>query len=492
MINLKKIRNSLFIVFNIVFILTIGITLHFALFNPFDRKLSKPTIFFLFLVLSSIFIFICFILNKLSKKQLIIISCANLIIFIFLQLSFGYFFAINPSWDINFIYDTASKFALDKINVFPEYFTVLYPNNIFVTVLWSIFYKICHSIGVSFIPSSILLNILIVLTSVILTYFIILKIFNIKVATISSFIFLIITPFYTYSPIFYTDTLTMIFLPLAFIFMYKYKTSQKYIFVVLSGLTIAFGTGIKTNIVIGFIALIIYLFLIINDFKKLLKILSTLIISFLLCSTLINFTCQKYIDTPLKTAGFPYTHWIMMGLTGIGGYNQDEVNASKNAGPNKDDIKQFNISVIKSRLNNYGVDGYIKFLYKKLKYTWGDGTYFASELLSRKPINPTEFHSYIYGEKSNFFKSFSEASHSLFLLLILVGSLSLFKLKNKVGFLFNICIFGTFLFLILWETKSRYLVCILPLFVCSCALGINYILDKIHFYTLNNKSNNIL
>lgn len=478
MMKTNKLKNTLLIIFNVIFLLVISFCFHFALLNPFNQKLNKGFVFILFLLLCLGFLFLCFITKNLSKRSLLKISIINLIIFTLLQIFFGYFFAVNPSWDMISIFNSATKVASNEWEFFSSYFYKLYPNNIFITVLWMKFYKLCYYFGFNLILSSVIINIIVVLISVIITYILIKKVFNIRVATISSFLFIVITPFYSYTPIFYTDTLTMIFLPLAFLLFYIYiKSKNKNIFLpIFIGIILAFGIGIKTNIAIGFIALSIFSIFIIDNLKGFFRFISLFLISFIVSSILITSTCQKYIPVPLKDAGLPSTHWIMMGLKDKGGFNKEDVNLSKKAGKTKKEIQEFNIKTIKTRLNNYGICGYSKFLYKKIQYTWGDGTYFAPVKLSRKPIRPNFLHKYIYGDKNNLFTSFSEASHSLLLFLILIGSIGLFKSKNKIGFLFNICIFGVFLFLILWEARSRYLVCILPILVCSSSIGINEIL----------------
>ncbi len=458
----NKLKNTLLIIFNVIFLLVISFCFHFALLNPFNKNLNKGFIFFLFLLLCLGFLFLFFITKNLSKRSLLIISIINLIIFILLQIFFGYFFSVNPSWDMISIFNSATKVASNEWEFFSSYFYKMYPNNIFITVLWMKFYKLCYYFSFNLIVSSVIINIIVVLISVIITYILIKKVFNIRVATISSFLFIVITPFYSYTPIFYTDTLTMIFLPLAFLLFYIYIKSKN-----------------------NFISLSIFSIFIIDNLKGFFRFISLFLISFIVSSILINSTCQKYIPVPLKDAGLPSTHWIMMGLKDNGGFNKEDVDLSKKAGKTRKEIQEFNIKTIKTRLKNYGIDGYSKFLYKKIQYTWGDGTYFAPVKLSRKPIRPNFLHTYIYGDKNSLFTSFSEASHSLLLFLILIGSIGLFKSKNKIGFLFNICIFGVFLFLILWEARSRYLVCILPILVCSSSIGINEILKLKPF--LNKK-----
>ncbi|MGL5414483.1 MAG: glycosyltransferase family 39 protein [Clostridium sp.] len=476
---LPKFNRILFLTFNIFFALSMALTFFIALFNPDLKNTSiLLTLIILFLLIIFLF-FICFISKKFNTTQLLIISCINFALLLLLQCFFGYFFAVNPSWDISNIYNAASSLSSGATTVLPDYFSVLYPNNIFITILFKIFYDFCNIFNFNLIGASIILNIVTIFLSALISYYLVYKIFNLRIATITSFLFLTTTPFYTYASIFYTDTLTMLFLPLSFLLIYKFKTTNNYIFLSFGGILISIGVGIKTNIILGLIALLIYLILTCNKSIQLIKELSFLIIPFIISSYLITGVCQHYINRPINEAGLPYTHWIMMGLTGVGSYTNSDVLASKSHGPNKNDIKSFNIATIKSRLHSYGFDGYSKFLQRKLKYTWGDGTYFASSLLSRKPKTNYFFHKYIYGSSNSLFLSFAEATHTFLLLLIFISSITLFKSKKYFGHLFNITIFGTFLFLILWETKSRYLVCMLPLFICSASFTIDYIVNII-------------
>ncbi|MGL4873808.1 MAG: glycosyltransferase family 39 protein [Clostridium sp.] len=477
--NIQKFKHTLFFIFNVFFALTIAFTLFIALFNPDFKNTSIPLTLILFILLILFFLFICFMIKRFTTKQLIVISVINFSLLLLLQLFFGYFFAINPSWDISSIYNAASSLSNGSISILPDYFSVLYPNNIFIAILFKFFYDFCNIFNFNLINASIALNIISIFLSALISYYLVYKIFNLEVATIISFLFLTTTAFYTYASIFYTDTLTMLFLPLAFLLSYKFKRTNNYIFLSLGGLLISIGVGIKTNIIIGLIALIIYLLLTCRNFISFIKEVAFLIIPFVICSALITGVCQNYINRPIKEAGLPYTHWIMMGLTGVGSYTSSDVLASKSHGPNKDAIKSFNIATIKSRLNSYGIDGYIQFLKRKLKYTWGDGTYFASSLLSRKPKKVYSFHKYIYGKENTLFLSFAESTHALLLLLVLLSSFALFKSKNSFGHLPNIAILGTFLFLILWETKPRYLVCMLPLFIVSSSFAINSLIDFI-------------
>lgn len=61
--------------------------------------------------------------------------------------------------------------------------------------------------------------------------------------------------------------------------------------------------------------------------------------------------------------------------------------------------------------------------------------------------------------------------HLVVLLLILAGAVKLFKQKNAFESVLSITIFGTFLFLLIWETRSRYLILYLPLMMLLSVYG---------------------
>ena len=68
----------------------------------------------------------------------------------------------------------------------------------------------------------------------------------------------------------------------------------------------------------------------------------------------------------------------------------------------------------------------------------------------------------------------AQMSHLVLITLIFISSIAAFKYgdKHKIVQCAQIAIFGVFLFLIIWETRSRYLVCILPMMMFAAIGGL--------------------
>ena len=110
-------------------------------------------------------------------------------------------------------------------------------------------------------------------------------------------------------------------------------------------------------------------------------------------------------------------------------------------------------------------------LKEKINFTWAEGTYFAPEKLSRLPVSENVYQPYIWGDAKIYFVYFCQAVQVVILALIVVGSVKLFKEKSVFELVLSIAIFGTFLFLLIWETRSRYLIVALPLIMALCVYG---------------------
>ena len=219
--------------------------------------------------------------------------------------------------------------------------------------------------------------------------------------------------------------LTMIFLPVAYLLYRKYLKSEKWRYLIIIGILGAIGVGIKNNICIGLIALAIFAIFELRNIKKILKMYIDGIV--LIVTSIISGICQSNIPRPLSQAGLPYNHWIMMGLKGAGGWNQADVTASLDAGPNKENISKFDSKIIKERLDAFGVDGLINHLIYKNRFTWGDGSEYSTFYLSMQPIHTGEFYDYIAGNKNYNFLLLSQGTQLFMLALIIIGSIGLFK-----------------------------------------------------------------
>jgi hypothetical protein len=232
----------------------------------------------------------------------------------------------------------------------------------------------------------------------------------------------------------------------------------KLIFRILAALFLAVGFMVKGTVGILLPAVLIWLFFQIKDFgfKKVFAFGCVFVVSFGVFAAAFSFAVDKTgITTPESRDVYehPKTHWIMMGLLENGGYSIDDVNATRAAG-NFAQKTDFNIKVIKERLGNYNFFTYLKLLfYGKAARTWLDGAYFINQgYLDSKFINSKAFVG---------LTMFNQ-------LLLFTGLLCSFYYggkftKRDFTLLFRIALCGLFIFLLIWETRSRYIINFTPL-----------------------------
>jgi hypothetical protein len=493
----KTIREGLLKLFTLVFIITFIYIVYIAIFNCSieNFKINSIGVF----VGSVFLILILYILDKyfvkLDEHVLFKVRIFSIITMIFLQIAFIIFLRVGLSWDYGAINNAAFEFALGK-EMLPDYFYLLYPNNIGSTLFLGYIYKfisIFTNDKEIFLRVGIILNLLMINLSIFTTYFLIDKIFGESRATLFSVFSLTITPLYAYSQIVYTDTLTMFFPVGMLLLLYIYNENTKHsanskyrkiLYLIGIGILGVIGTNLKTNIVICLIAIIIFLLLTSSIFDGI-KGMTFILLPFIVGSIIIHSIFSLYIPVSYKDAGLPYTHWIMMGLSGaVGSYSEDDVAKSREVKEKygKEATAEYNKNVIKSRLKEFGVSGYTKFLKQKTSLTWGDGTYYSTNKLGRLPLKKTDLYYHVVEGNNDVFVYISQISHTVLMSGILIAAIGYYKKSFDFIKVLLIAIFGVFLFLILWETRPRYLVCFLPVIIITAFYGLDCIfkfIDKI-------------
>lgn len=475
----EDIRDKLLNIFYILFISIFIFVVWTAIFNSVNLFYRMNSIINIILsLIFFIFLYLTYgILKKLSKdklKQIITMSFGVLII---LQIIFLFFFLVNPGWDFGIVIRNSKQLALygEKL---PVYFYNSYPNNIPITLVLSYIFK---SVALFTKNNNILMevgyiiNLLLINLAVYILYKLVKETISEVMAALTIIFCIFVTPLYTYSPIIYTDTFSMIFPIGMFYYFYKYLNSdgeKRSVYLVLVSVFGGIGTIIKANVIITFLAIIIFQFISSSKTSKI-KVFTLLLIPFLIITTINRVIVSRNIPIPYNEAGLPATHWIMMGLKGNGGYNEEDVTFTKSirVSDGKEAAEKANLKEIKNRLKNYGLKGYCKFLIDKISFTWGDGSYYAPAILSEEPISHNKLQEYVIGNKNEGFIYFSQVSHIVILVSILISGVFAFKKREVLINSVHICILGLILFLILWETRSRYLICMLPEMIYSAIYG---------------------
>lgn len=349
-----------------------------------------------------------------------------------------------------------------------------YSNNWLLFLIETLLYKLDYAVfgHYSYLPMSIVTTLCIQIS-----YYFLYKTSTLVLDTSKSKIAILIMAFcpyfYAFAPIFYTDTVSLPFVIMSVYFASKASKEdfgkRCVLDLFLCGISTSIGYFLKGNVAVVGVAVIIFLVLKLKP-KQALIFLIALALSFV--------TISKSIETTMYSLGvvseerieeykFPMTHWLMMGLNGKGGYDDNDFFFTYNIS-GIDEKSHANVEVIKERVYDYKISGLLNHFAEKIRYTWQQVNYQSS---------------WQYKSTNNFIGRFfrnSDLYYSLCFIfqnmLVILLLCSFYKgVKNPTDekFIVRISSFGLMLFLLLWETRSRYMLNFLPLYFLMMADGID-------------------
>lgn len=189
-----------------------------------------------------------------------------------------------------------------------------------------------------------------------------------------------------------------------------------------------------------------------------------------------------------STKSIPANHFIAMGMTGSGGYNNEDVLANHKI-KNPQERKKYNNRIIVKRLKEFGVAGYVKFLVLKqinntsdAGFGWGmdAGQNYLIPFEEKNTIQQITRKLYLNDQSFvdinwNGLKIINQLVWTLALVFMVVATIK----ANNSGLILKLTILGGFVFLLLFEGgRSRYLIQFLPYLITLSSLGIAQLLDK--------------
>lgn len=415
-----------------------------------------------------------------------------------LQIVFGLFLRFKPDFDMESVYQGAIDWV--QTGSFNNYYNYYYyfPNNLGSMGFLHFFFKIASIFGIKdFFLVGMFLNSVLSISMMLVVSLICKRILGIKQAVISLVFIAFTLPFYFIAPVYYTDALSMLFPVLFYYFYLVWKDTTDFkkqcIMVALMGISASIGMQIKFTVVVMVIAVTIDM--IINlDWRRFVFANAGVYAIILICFTAFNAYIYTYhLDRQqAKQQNDPYTHWMMMGLKGTGGYNPDDYNYTRSFS-DPDERKKANIEEIKRRISDYGPDGLFEFLTKKGVKNFGDGTLgFDDFLADTKERNLLHKFVISEGEKYNIYRHICEGvqfSSMVFMIIpafgFIIGSMKNKKGKNNLskgqqGGNYTpitpiLGVFGIFIFLLMWEANRRYFSNFLPVIIVAAVLGMDCI-----------------
>lgn len=431
------------------------------------------------------------ILNKIKKPLLVILICMTLIWQLMLVRALSGKFGWDPRFFIEYIYKISSKISNDKI-----YFS-LYPNNFLLLVIEKFFQSI-FSIKT---PNGLILklnflNIIIIDVSAILLFEAVKKLFSKRVAYYTIFLYWILYMMWPFVVIPYTDNWSIL---VSALFLFIYSRNQNFKNFSLNfyfGIVTAFALLMKPSTVIFVIAMVIVK-IVFNlqrkpkvEIKKIIELFASLGLGFIVLYSPVKIYQQHNNIVDIENVRkMPATHFIAMGMSGNGGYNSNDVTENINIkSPQK--RNKYNVKLIRERLSQMGLGGYLKFLGQKQinntadgSFGWAaEGNYLYGPFI--RNINKIENHiralfmhidvnqGYLIADANmSGYKFFPQIIWVVALLFIFLASIgdSVETLQ-----LLKYTIVGGFVFLLLFEGgRSRYLIQFLPYLFTLAGVGLN-------------------
>ncbi|WP_407383972.1 glycosyltransferase family 39 protein [Ruminococcus sp.] len=423
--------------------------------------------------------------GELGKKALVIIFVATGIILV-LQVLAAYYLWNVPVTDSRamHVYSTsiATEGNFDIVRRSMEsgdYYLIEYPNQTAMLLINSLVYRIWYLMtgNITRMPM-VGINVLSINAAILMTALLARKVYGDKKALMALGLCALFVPYFTYTAYVYTDTFSIPYV-VGVVWMFlsvmtMEKPVPRTILMVVCGMLTFIGFKIKGNLIVLVVALLGYALLKLR-FKRFLVLALAFVMGFA-CLNVVYKVALKTTNIMQQDHAdryeFPSTHWIMMGLHGHGGFDMDDYRFTQGF-TSKKEKQEANIEVIKEDLKEMGVDGLLEFLTTKEIWTWGDGTYYVSNHIGQ-PIKKNVLHEYLLPDGKHYYRQYAYSCGFQYF-LILMMALSALKgfIKGKLDptLLFRVAVFGVFLFLMMWETRSRYLFNFTPFFLLLAVDG---------------------
>lgn len=285
-------------------------------------------------------------------------------------------------------------------------------------------------------------------------------------------------PYYMNTSIFYTDVLSMPFVSLAVMFYIKPAKKSRILKFIAVSLFLSAAYLIKGSAVIIVLAMIIHM--IFKNIKNI-RFAAALLAGFMVFNVSWNI-CQsnlKWIDyTQSEEYEFPVTHWIMMSLNpkGDGGYDISDYNYTASF-PSKEEKNEADKKEISKRLASFdSIGDFISFEIKKSAVTWDDGQFIQNVHKYDGIYMENKIYEWILtsGKYYPLYYTYVTVYIVVIYSLSAAGALKSMKKKDRgYGSFLRLAMFGTILFFMMWESKSRYLFNMAPVFMLAALPGMN-------------------
>lgn len=419
---------------------------------------------------------------KLSSKTCVIVFFILLPVWGYLVYLLGLALEQLPAWDFGRVFTGMRELVLNDAFVTEatkDYFLTI-PNNFFITIYLYRGVMLFGSLGVYPLDAVLIINSVSLSASVLFIFLAFLKSGRPQQGFFTAVCCFFFAPMLLYASVYYTDTLSMPFVCAAvYTSLAAHNADRaraKLIFGLLTGLGAGVGYLFKATPVIVLAAIILFMFLYHGRRAVLFSAVSAAAFSLVLVFWQLYMYSNPYLVFSKEPyhAELPASHYVMMGLRGNGGYSGEDHEFSSSI----ETFEQRKIQtrrVIGERVREYGFFGLLGHLRQKIVYTWADGGYYAPQKIAIEPVSDSVLPEYLAygGERYAVTEKVLAACQMTLLILVSFGAARCAIVgdgRPDMLFAARTAVFGLALFLLVWETRSRYLVNFAPLLA---ALAVN-------------------
>lgn len=483
----RTLEKSVAILFSIVFAICSFFTLFH--FEKYPLGFNHSTIKTIFFALLAVGIMVGYekLFNGSTSKKACTLRAAIAVILLMIQVLLFLKILTPIGWDALEITNSAEYGMYNG-----DYF-VRHTNNLFMQIFLADYLNVLKFISfLSALRKMELLNLFFVDAAIWMSVATARKIYGAKAADRVFICSVLLIGFHPTLSTIYSDTLAMPF-PIGALFSiihaaYEKKRWKQVLYVCMAGVFGIVGYYIKPTVLIVFIAMSILIFL---RWKKeyVQKQFLFLVIIFVLAASFttgVVYIREQPIKEELKRQ-YPdivplgILHYMGLGLgsleddpSGYGGWNEPEVSWTQQH-INNANYKQEALQHIGERIAAYGPIGYAGHLFNKLVWAGSDGTFFYGlegefHLEEQSPQSTLRglLQNGFYIETPFYQNWFSSWMQGVWLMICIMSMLSVFRMSECIySSIAKLSILGLFLFLLLFENRSRYLFLYLPVLLIA-------------------------
>ncbi|MET1154660.1 hypothetical protein [Arthrobacter sp.] len=442
-----------------------------------------------------------------SKHKLVHLSLMSVLLMVFfsIQITIALSLYSFPGWDAGAVLSNAFGLADGSLHTINADYFSKYPNNIFLTLMLTAFSRLMLLLGVTdLLLASVVLNVAVLLSGILLTYLVARRLAGTGAAMLTllpSIVFVVISPWIAVP---YSDTFALPF-PVLLIYLYlRAKDASRFeikmCFWAVLGFAAVVGYSIKPTVVFVLVAIVgVDLTLTVYRHKArrqvLFALVSALVVAGVFWTTSAALTHFERSATAIpfdvknNPREVPFTHFLKMGAQGYGLFNEQDVRDTVGITDPRERLMN-GLHVYVQRVEAMGPLGYADFLWSKARWTFGDGTFFMwSEGLVGSQDDPflsknatsRNIQDYLWVKGGNFPFMTGVWQSSWFVLLFLVALPIVLRggrMFSGPASIMRISLLALFLFLLFFETRSRYLYLYMPFFILLSTLTLDSVMSR--------------